>query len=330
MNKISTPPLDSISFDGNMLDALMPMYLRLSSAGEIIAIGRSLEKIFGASVLGKKFRDVFCVERPEGFELENLDAFSPTILKLQQISNMNAPFHAILMRDAKARGYFLNLSLGISLVEMRDHFQLTAKDFAATDPSIDLLYMVALQDAQVAECKRLTQRFYDDRTIAQKEATQDPLTGLVNRRYLEGYLNSVFDRQSLLPYAFLLIDLDYFKIVNDSLGHAAGDAVLRIVAKRLLAATRASDVVARIGGDEFAVVLHGVQDTGRVKTLATRMIDGISRPISFKGETTQVGASIGARCVATAIAHEQLIPEVDEMLYAAKADGRGKVELWND
>jgi len=328
MTQLAENPIDLISFDSSTLNSFMPMHLRLNKDTKIIAIGRSLRKILTDQVIGRPFDQIFSVLHPHRFSFQSGKFSQPIVMKLSYGSNSKVPFHALLSSEPSGDGYFLNLSLGISLVEMRDHFQLTAQDFAPTDASIDLLYMVALQDAQVSECKRLTQRFYDDRNVAQKTATQDPLTGLSNRRFLEEYLASTHDRQSLLPYAFLLIDLDYFKTINDQMGHLVGDAVLRIVAKRLRAATRSSDIVARIGGDEFAMVLHGHSDPERIKSLAKRILQSISQPISFKDKTANISASIGARCIMNALHYDQLIPEVDEMLYDAKAKGRGRVQIF--
>ncbi|MEM7242907.1 MAG: GGDEF domain-containing protein [Pseudomonadota bacterium] len=330
MNRSMSIPKQVFSLDAQAVDVLMPMHIHFSDDGNILNMGTTLQKILGAEVIGQNLHAVFEVLQPNDANLKSLKPNTAIKMKLEARKNTAAVFHALITRDAMSQHLFGNLSLGISLVELRDQFQLTAQDFAPTDTSIDLLYMVALQDAQVAECKRLTQRFFDDRTVAQKQATQDPLTGLVNRRYLEKYLSSIEDRRALLPFAFLLIDLDYFKIVNDSLGHPAGDAVLRVVAKRLSAATRASDVVARIGGDEFAIILHHMNDPGRVKNLAERIISNISKPISVDGETARVGASIGARCVASAITYQKLVPDVDQMLYLAKEDGRGRVCLWEE
>ena len=185
--------------------------------------------------------------------------------------------------------------------------------------------MIEMLQIQMTESKRLTQRLHDDRQVAKKVAKEDPLTGLANRRALMDYLASTHTRKALLPFAFLLIDLDYFKQVNDSFGHLVGDDVLKIVSRRILSNTRARDVVARIGGDEFAVVLHGLDNKTAIVERAERIIAHISKPIKSGKVECGVGASIGARLVTSPIAQERMTEEVDKMLYAAKSKGRGQV-----
>jgi diguanylate cyclase (GGDEF)-like protein/PAS domain S-box-containing protein len=183
------------------------------------------------------------------------------------------------------------------------------------------------------------------------QAYHDALTGLVNqarfRKLVEGTLDrrrvgrgakdNVGDRASV---AVLYIDLDEFKPVNDSLGHGAGDRVLEIVTERLLDATRGSDVVARVGGDEFAVLLEHVRDVDEVRAVAHRILERIHEPISVDGVTVVVGASIGIACTeateslsrgeekAIAESCELLLRDADEAMYVAKARGGRRFEVY--
>jgi diguanylate cyclase (GGDEF)-like protein/PAS domain S-box-containing protein len=183
------------------------------------------------------------------------------------------------------------------------------------------------------------------------QAYHDALTGLVNqarfRKLVEGTLDrrragrGVNDSQgNRTSVAVLYIDLDEFKPVNDSLGHGAGDRVLEIVTDRLLDATRGSDVVARVGGDEFAVMLEHVRDTNEATAVAGRILDRIHEPITVDGVTVIVGASIGIACTETgnsasrnepsaaAAWCELLLRDADEAMYLAKARGGRRVEVY--
>ena len=156
-------------------------------------------------------------------------------------------------------------------------------------------------------------------------ATHDPLTGLANRSALRDALAAMLARNARgEELAVLCLDLDRFKPVNDSLGHAAGDELLRCVAARLQAHVRDTDVVARIGGDEFAVLQCGVSQPASSSALARRLIAALQEPFEIEGQRAEIGTSIGI-----AIAPfdgqdpEALLKSSDLAMYRAKSDGRG-------
>lgn len=157
-------------------------------------------------------------------------------------------------------------------------------------------------------------------------AFSDALTGLPNRARFADLVaaHAATCRTQRSCFAVLLIDLDHFKLVNDTLGHSAGDALLRELAGRLTAIVAARDVVARLGGDEFAVLQAAVTDRHAMATLAKRIIEEIGRPFEIEGCSFNVGASVG---IATAPADgdepELLLRNADLALYKAKADGKG-------
>ncbi len=158
-------------------------------------------------------------------------------------------------------------------------------------------------------------------------AMRDPLTGLPNRTLLAQRAVAALDPVALCQTgsgpALLLIDLDRFKTVNDTLGHPVGDALLRLVAKRLRATVRPEDVVARLGGDEFAVLAAPGKTGAALTDLAARIVDMAGRPYLIDGHLVTIGASVG---VATAPAHgddyDHLLRSADLALYAAKQAGR--------
>ncbi|SFU04998.1 diguanylate cyclase (GGDEF) domain-containing protein [Geodermatophilus amargosae] len=157
----------------------------------------------------------------------------------------------------------------------------------------------------------------------------DGLTGLANRALFTDRVGQALRRtvRGGGSVAVLSLDLDGFKAVNDSLGHAAGDALLREVATRLRAAVRADDTVARLGGDEFAVL---VEQTGEgddeALLAAARALEVLARPVPLPGGPVTVSASVGVAVGRGGVAGESLIGDADLALYAAKLDGRNRVQ----
>ncbi|WP_404480526.1 putative bifunctional diguanylate cyclase/phosphodiesterase [Novosphingobium sp. BL-52-GroH] len=177
---------------------------------------------------------------------------------------------------------------------------------------------------------RLARRTHDleeSRLHAQHRAMHDELTGLGNRAMFEARLDEALSRsrrhKSLL--ALLYIDLDRFKQVNDTLGHPAGDALIRQVARRLFAEVRGYDLVARLGGDEFAILIGEPEDRVAVERICARIVAELERPFDLSGSQAFIGASIG---VAIAPAHgvdrTELTRKADIALYKAKNEGRSR------
>ncbi len=160
----------------------------------------------------------------------------------------------------------------------------------------------------------------------------DALTSLRNRSYFNRTLKALFDkyRTSGAGFSLLLVDLDYFKMVNDSFGHPAGDAILRHVADVAIKASRADDVVARLGGDEFALLLPDVVDENTLTTIADRLIKSIGEAVLFEGRTIRISASIGGALVPAHGTDEAcLIRHADLALYTAKT-GRNQTFIFDD
>lgn len=152
----------------------------------------------------------------------------------------------------------------------------------------------------------------------------DALTGLPNRNKLARYLDEVLLlKEHAPPLSLLMIDLDNFKPINDSLGHPAGDAVLQEVATRLRECTREHDLVARLGGDEFVVVLNGMDSHQEIDKFCNRLIGSLHQPILYEQHPLHIGASVG---IALSRRHgfvaSDLIRYADIALYQAKSDGK--------
>ena len=152
----------------------------------------------------------------------------------------------------------------------------------------------------------------------------DALTGLANRNKLSRFLDqALLKGQDATPLTLLLLDLDSFKPINDSLGHAAGDAVLLEVAARLRESTRDGDLVARLGGDEFVLVMSGMDSRNEIDRFCARLIDSLHQPIYFEEQALHIGASLGvAQTRLQGFDAGELIRCADIALYQAKAEGK--------
>jgi diguanylate cyclase (GGDEF)-like protein/PAS domain S-box-containing protein len=162
-------------------------------------------------------------------------------------------------------------------------------------------------------------------------ALHDPLTGLPNRDLFADRLALTLARArrgGALP-AVLIADLDQFKLINDSLGHQAGDELLCAVAPRLAAAVRETDTVARFGGDEFVVLCDGVTSEEHALELAKRLAADLDEPLEVGGAAVYVTASFGVAYASADSDAEGLLRDADAALYRAKARGRGRCELFD-
>lgn len=162
-------------------------------------------------------------------------------------------------------------------------------------------------------------------------ALRDPLTGLPNRVLLDDRVEQALrrSRRSGEAFALIVIDLDGFKDVNDLRGHGAGDGVLRALAHRLEAVMRASDTVARVGGDEFVVLSLGTEDDAQAAALVGRIRHELRRPFAHEGTTIEIDASIGwAVFPLHGSSPDELLGRADGQMYATKRDTADDMLLW--
>jgi diguanylate cyclase (GGDEF)-like protein len=224
------------------------------------------------------------------------------------------------LRDGRT---LVNLTFGIAMVEAVARYRLTADDFAPTDLAVEMLYLVEAQSAALHESRKLNGRLQGAKIAAEEQAFTDTLTGLKNRRAMTHVVERLF--ASRADFALMLLDLDFFKDVNDTLGHAAGDLVLQTVARILLDEARPGDTVVRLGGDEFALIAPGLHDADAALSLARRIVQRIEVPILVGTERCRVSASIGI-AISTGLPAggiADLLTRADAMLYAVKGAGRG-------
>ncbi|MGH8152049.1 MAG: diguanylate cyclase domain-containing protein, partial [Rhodanobacteraceae bacterium] len=181
--------------------------------------------------------------------------------------------------------------------------------------------------AQITERERIEARL-------KYETLHDSLTGLPNRTFMMLRLEHALARYHGNPengFAVLFMDLDRFKVINDSVGHLVGDALLLQAGNRIRACLKADDVVARLGGDEFSVFLEGVDDAARACEIAERIIDALNAPFRLAAKELFTSTSVG---VALAAPHykdpDELLRDADSAMYRAKAAGRHRCAVFDD
>ncbi|SNY49281.1 diguanylate cyclase (GGDEF) domain-containing protein [Arsukibacterium tuosuense] len=180
---------------------------------------------------------------------------------------------------------------------------------------------------QVEERKKAEQKLF-------YEANHDLLTGLANRQMFLEQLKrqfAIYKRQPDIGMALLFLDLDRFKLINDTLGHHIGDAFLIETSKRILSAVREHDLAARLGGDEFVVLLQNLQGEHDAEDVSQRIIEKVREPYYLEGQQVNSGVSIGIALMQSDYSNgEQLLRDADAAMYHAKALGRGRYAIFQD
>ena len=344
-----------------MLGALLPMFLWVDLQGKIRAMGPTLRKALdGDAMLDQSFSDHFRVGRlqdriePCGAaehcdctvaggakRLGDCGASLLTIAneRMVHLTLLSQPAiglrgEAFALGPQGRDGTLMNLSFGFYLREAVATFSLTERDFAPADLAMELLYLQEAKSLVMQELRALTQRLDGARKQAETQALTDPLTALANRRAMEAALEqaSAGAAQGGAPFTLIQIDLDYFKSVNDTLGHAAGDYVLLDVARILHEEMRAGDLAGRMGGDEFLLLLRGAMTPEQVMHLGDRIIARLQEPKWHEGRECLVSGSLG---VVMSLDYqppetERMLVDADTATYAAKNAGRGCCVLYRD
>ena len=305
-----------------MLDVLCPMHLLIDQKGQIAHVGPTLQRLQTAAMPGRPFLDLFTVTRPRGIRLlADLWRAEGCTLRLMLRDGPGTAFKGCLVRSPL--GMVLNLSFGISILDEVKDYALSSADFAPTDMTVEMLYLFEAKSAAMEESRKLNQRLRGAMVAAEEQALTDMLTGLANRRALDQRLSRL--HQSREGFGLMHLDLDRFKAVNDTLGHAAGDHVLRHVASVLTEETRGGDTVARIGGDEFVLLFPALQDRAQLDGIAMRIIDRLGAPIPYGADICRIACSIGTVLSGDYAPGDRtrMMADADAALYRAKAAGRG-------
>ena len=220
-------------------------------------------------------------------------------------------------------------AIGTSYKDSRGRRKIVGVNWDVTDDvrmQADLRNAKRRSDEQNKELEKARMRM-------ESAALHDALTGLPNRRYLDQMMLEMdgADDQDQHPEVTVLhIDLDRFKDINDTLGHAAGDLILRHASSTLRQNIRDNDFLARIGGDEFVIISRTRAGGEDYNDMAARLVEAISKPIDYQGHECRVGASIGIASSCDGEKIDQLLVNADIALYEAKRRGRNRVEKFSD
>ena len=312
------------------LDTLLPLHITVSASGHITGAGRTFRKLLELEdVDGLPLLEVLSIKRPAGITSVATilaQVGEPLSLQMRAMPNQNMKAVAAGLPDG---GVILNLSLGAGLMDVVNARNLKNKDFSPADPTVEMIYMIEVQSILYQQHKKQGLRLQGAKVHAEEQAYTDALTGLANRRALEAHLARLLRRTKGNGFALMQIDLDFFKAVNDTHGHAAGDFVLQETSRTLLNQMRATDMVTRIGGDEFVIVLSEYGDAAALAHVGQRIIERVREPINFEGIECKIGASIGATIVAQGSGRtpEEILSDADRALYVSKEQGRGLYHL---
>jgi diguanylate cyclase (GGDEF)-like protein len=307
------------------LDAILPMHLRVSATGCVVHAGPTVARLRPhTGWQGRPFLEVLRLLRPNA---------APTMAGLLGLAGQRLHLQFRAPPETKLRGVvhplpdggcLVTLALGYCVVEAVRDYGLTERDFAHCDPTVEMLFLIEAKSAALMESKNVNARLSAAQAAAQQQAETDVLTGLHNRRAMDQRLTQMTDERRGSSFGLMHLDLDYFKQVNDTYGHGAGDHVLLVVADILREETRTGDLVARVGGDEFVLIFPDCTDVALLDLIAARIIARLEVPIPYGDVECRVSASIGTT-VSTLYPRpdpDRMLSDADTALYASKNRGR--------
>lgn len=284
----------------NVMDGI----ITINESGEILGFNPAAEQIFGYTqqeVLGKSAR--MLIPEAERNEYE---------------ASLSQHLHSSRDKTISLRGF--------EVMAIRNNGEQFPVELSASEMTLGgLRYFIGI-------VRDITERKLAEQKIAHL-AHYDYLTDLPNRALFLDYLAHSLQlaKRNKCKLAVMFLDLDGFKQVNDTLGHDAGDLLLQAVSRVLKEIIRASDTVARVGGDEFTFILNEVGSDENAALIANKIIVALSQPLELKGQTCQIGASIGiALYPDDAQETDMLIKQADEAMYLAKTSGKNNYKFYRD
>ncbi len=337
---LKSPRANVTTTDGQQLTLVNPAYM----IRMVHEMGTPSEVVHGHITSLEPLR---AENAPDNWERQALEAISTGASEVYEVQLMDSSPYLRLMQPLRVelgclechgeQGYSLgDLRGGISATVSMQNLRLIEVSQARFLTMVHLfLWGIGLLgnhmgirrlSAQLAERRRLQERVWH-------QANYDALTGVPNRSLFQDRLGRLVSSASRSAESFplMFIDLDHFKAINDTLGHDAGDELLRQAAKRLLDCVRESDTVARIGGDEFTVILPGATPEGMVEKVAKKILQRLREPFDLFGNEVVISGSVGvAFFPLDAGSQSELLKQADLALYAAKRAGRGQVHFASD
>ncbi len=273
----------------------------LDSEGRYLDLNAGFERILGlgaASVIGREFA-----------EFTHPDDLARDSDLLDQLAAGDLPFYQIQKRYIDAAG---------DTVWCR----VTVSEVPANPAPKNARFVAQIED--ITEFRRATD-------LLERKALYDSLTGLANRSLLLDRLSHALagHLRRETTVAVLFFDVDHFNLVNDSLGHEAGDALLAVIGQRVQGAVRAGDTVARLGGDEFVVVLENIATQGAAERVAELITAAVQSPITVAGHEVLPTISVGLAIAERGVTAETLVRDADTAMYAAKQRGRARIEVFS-
>ena len=337
--RYSQSPQDTVSADlpgwglrCSLLQAAFPFHLVLDRDLRVLQVGASLRQLCPALAPGAHLQQALEVIAPrvdvnfEAFRAESRSLF------LLRAADTSSTLRGQMLHDDDADVLVFVGSPWVTDVDAFHALGLTIDDFAVSDNVIDYLLLLQNQTSALQEAKNFADRLENVVETLTYQAFHDSLTGLANRSMFTGRLTSALyaqSGQSTVVVSVLYLDLDDFKDVNDRLGHAAGDDLLMQVGQRLRNCVRESDTVARVGGDEFAVlVTHGGPLAGA--TVAENILAALADPFQLGRDRVQSGGTVGlAVDTGGELTGEEMLRRADVAMYVAKASGKGSLAVYD-
>lgn len=334
-------PSDGGALSPSLLDAAFPFHLVLDRELRVLQAGASARKLHPAGLVGLALDELFEVTTPK--TPISFDAFAARPRSLFLLRSLTSPelvLRGQMLNDEVADCLYFVGSPWMTETTTFGRLGLTLDDFAVSDAVVDYVLLLQTQSSSLAEARKLTARLNDTAKQLTHQAFHDDLTGLPNRALLRDHLQRTLGESPTTAtnsVAVLILDLDGFKAVNDSYGHSAGDEVLRIVGNRLRAIARDCDIIARFGGDEFALVIELSQsrpgiDKQVTAAIAERILATLSESVPLPTSPTvnvRLSASIGiAYSGSGALDVEELLRNADLAMYAAKALGKSRYQVY--
>jgi diguanylate cyclase (GGDEF)-like protein/PAS domain S-box-containing protein len=298
------------------VDALQASESRFRSSFDYATIGMGIVSKRGRWIqVNKSLGDILHFSEEHLLELSYRDIVHPDHLeeieaKTEELIREELPAVQFETRLLNREGEDVWVMLGVS---------------AANDSNGKLRHLI-FQIQDITSRKRAEEKLWFD-------ANHDALTGLPNRAAFLARLNELVTGRQIFEnpmFAVLFLDLDGFKLINDSLGHAVGDRLLKSTAERLLQCIRGNDMVARLGGDEFTILLVNLQDISQAVTVAERIKGKLSRAFQLAGQEIFIGTSIGIASSETNYkCAGDILRDADAAMYQAKGQGKGRYSLFD-